>query len=312
MPNSVRERFIAKIRPFKQIEPVPKLSSVYTIFNEIWLDVRYSGITKGGYYWFFIDTYRINEWRGQRRFIECLICGDENVVIIVPDDVLLEWCSDLKPNRKGHWLLRVIPRDGELILRVTGKSPINLNDYINRYDFISQHIPRPIEARVVPSATAPPSEEVDNLILANQELQGASLHEKVIDILYQIGAWMGYTPRKTYKVRPDSPYEIDVVWLRNDLLDVAVEVQVSGNEAEAKDRLIHARRFGARKIIVVSASKSIPRLKSICRYEPDLKNWLEVWSFGKVYQMFLAGRQFFELFRPFERQEWTEEIREVL
>ena len=312
MPNSVRERFVAKIRAFKQIEPVPKVSSVYTTFNEVWLDVRYSGMTKGGYYWFFIDTYRVNEWKGQRRFIECLICGDENAVVIIPDDVLFEWCADVKPNRKGHWLLRVIPRGGELILRIPGKSAIDLKDYINRYDFISQRIPRPIETRVVPSATAAISEEVDNLILGNQDLQGDSLHEKVTDILYQIGAWMGYTPRKSYKVRPDSPYEIDVVWLRNDLLDVAVEVQVAGNEAEAKDRLIHARRFGARKIIVVSAPRSIPRLKSICRYEPDLKNWLEVWSFARVYQMFLAGRQFFELFRPFERQEWRDEIPEVL
>ena len=312
MANSVRERFIGKIRQFKEIEAVPKLSSVYTTFNEMWLDVRYSGMTKGGYYWFYVDTYRVNEWKGQRRFIECLICADENTVLMVPDDVLFKWCGNLKPNRKGHWLLRVIPRDGELILRVTGRSPINLKDYINRYDFISQRIPRPIDTGVAPSGTAPISEEVDSLILANQELQGDSLHDKVVDTLYQIGGWMGYTPRKSYKVRPESPYEIDVVWLRNDLLDVAVEVQVSGSEAEAKDRLIHARRFGARKIVVVSTPKSIPRLKSICRYEPDLKNWLEVWSFGKVYRMFLAGREFFELFRPFERQEWSEEIREVL
>lgn len=311
MTNSVRDRFIAKIRPFKQIEPVPKLSNVYTTFNEIWLDVRYSGITKGGYYWFYIDTYRVNEWKGQRRFLACLICGDENTVLMIPDDILLEWCGDVKPNRKGHWLLRVIPRNEELILRVTGRSPINLKDYINRYDFISQRIPRPIETRVPLSATARITEEVENLILTNQELQGGSLHEKVVDILYRVGGWMGYVPRKSYKVRPDSPYEVDVVWLRNDLLDVAVEVQVGGNEAEAKDRLILARRFGARKIIVVSASKSIPRLRSICRYEPDLKNWLEVWSIAKVYEMFLAGRQFFELFRPFEKQEWSEEIREI-
>ena len=92
MANSVRERFIDKIRPYKPIEPVPKLASVYTTFNEVWLDVRYSGLTKGGYFWFFIDTYRVNEWVGKRRWITCLICGDENTVAFLPDDVLLSWC----------------------------------------------------------------------------------------------------------------------------------------------------------------------------------------------------------------------------
>ena len=102
-----------------------------------------------------------------------------------------------------------------------------------------------------------------------------------------------------------------MVWLNRDLLELAVEVQVGGNETEAKDRLVHAKRFGARKIVVVSKTESVKRLKEICRYEPDLKNWLEIWSVAKVYRMYLARQQFFELFRPFEKQQWSPEIREM-
>jgi hypothetical protein len=131
-------------------------------------------------------------------------------------------------------------------------------------------------------------------------------------MIAQVGKWSGYIARKSYKVPSDSPYEIDVVWLERDLLELAVEVQVGGNETEAKDRLVHAKRFGARKIAVVSKAGSVKRLKEICRYEPDLKNWLEIWSLEKIYRMYLAGQQFFELFHPFEKQQWSAEIREVL
>ena len=126
--------------------------------------------------------------------------------------------------------------------------------------------------------------------------------DRVIDMVAQIDKWSGYVPAKSHKVPPDSPYQIDVVWLDRDLIGLAVEVQVGGNETEAKDRLVHAKRFGARKIVVVSKTESIKRLKEICRYEPDLKNWLEILSLAKVYRTYLAGQQFFELFQPFEKQ----------
>lgn len=313
MTNSVRERFIDKIRPYKPIERVPKLASVYTTFNEVWLDVRYSGLTKGGYYWFYIDTYRVNEWKGKRRWLTCLICGDESTVVFLPDDVLLSWCEGLEPNRKGHWLLRVTPKDGELLLKITADRPTyDLSEYLNRYDFISTSIPVPRVRAVTRHARRVEDADVETLVLGREELEGSSLHEKAIDMLSNIGHWNGYTPVKSFKVAPDSPYSIDIVWLRNDLLDVAIEVQVGGNAAEAKDRLIHARRFGARKVIVVSAPKSVTRLKNLCRYEPELKNWLEIWSVRNTYEMYLAGERFFSLFRPFERQQWTEEITEML
>jgi hypothetical protein len=313
MTNSVRERFIDKIRAYKAVEPVAKLASVYTTFNEVWLDVRYSGLTKGNYYWFFIDTYRVNEWREKRRWVTCLICGDENTVVFLPDDVLLSWCEGLKPNRKGHWLLRVVPKGGELVMKIAGDRPTyDLAQYLNRYDFVSKSIPPPMERPTLSPSGGAEIGDVENVILARQDLPGASLHDKVVHILAEIGQWSGYRSERSFQVAPDSPYAIDVVWLRNDLLDVAIEVQVGGNEAEAKDRLTHARRFGARKVVVVSAPKSVPRLRSLCRYEPELKHWLEIWSIKKAYEMYLAGQQFYSLFRSFERQQWTEEITQVL
>lgn len=313
MTNSVRERFIEKIKPYKPIEPVPKLASVYTTFNEVWLYVRYSSLGQNGRYWFDVDTYKIQEWKDTRRFVVCLICGDENTVVFLPDEQLLGWYEDIEPNRKGHWMVTIAVEGDKLVLKMPGSRPdYDVTEFINRYDFVSKSIPISLSKRSDITATSTrPSEDVARLIMSNVDLQGKSLHERTIDMLAQIGQWTGYTPKKSFKVPEDSPYEIDVVWLRNDILDVAIEVQVGGNETEAKDRLIHARRFGARKIVVVSIPESVSRLRSLCRYEPELKNWLQIWSVDKVYQMYIEGKEFFSLFRPFERQQWSEEITEV-
>ncbi|MFQ5791813.1 MAG: hypothetical protein ACE5JI_15175 [Acidobacteriota bacterium] len=314
MANSVRERFIQKIATLKKVERVPGVASVYTTFNEVWLYVRYASLNKLRRYWFDIDTYKIREWQKKRRFIVCFVCGDENTVVFLPDDRLLEWYEGIEPNRKGHWMVNIFPRDDRLVMKISADRPeYDLTEYLNRYDFISRSVPESLIRQMrAPLAPSQPLEQVKDQIMAHPELQGDSLHDRVCDMLAHIGRWMGYTAEKGYKVAPDSPYQLDAAWLRNDLLEVAAEVQIGGSEAEAKDRLIHARRFGARKVIVVSGPESIARLKSICRHEPELKNWLQIWGVPKLYQMYLSGHDFFELFRPFERQQWAEEVTEFL
>jgi len=210
-------------------------------------------------------------------------------------------------------MINIIPREDKLILHAAADRRFDVTEYINRYDFISKSVPLPVSKPVI--GRTHPNVALQNAIesiMSSSEIQGNSLHDRIVDMLAQLGRWTGYVPEKSYKVQPDSPYEIDVAWLDRDLLNVAIEVQVGGNETEAKDRLVLANRFGARKIIVVSGPESFNRIKSICRYEPVLKNWLELWSIPKVYQMYLNGRQFFELFRSFERQQWSEEMREFI
>ena len=310
MANSVKDAFIDRIRALKPVEPVRGVASVYSTFNEFWLYVRFSNLVKTGRFWFDVDTYKVLEWRNNRRFIVCLVCGDESNVIFVPDDKLFEWCESSTPNRKGLWLITVIPKGDELILRPPGaQASYDVSEYVNRYDFISKSIPEPVLRKITtPSPRKTDEEQIIAAIMADPSLEGASLHDRLIDILLKMGRWAGYKAEKSYKAPSDSPYELDVVWMRNDLVEVAVEVQVGGSESEAKDRLVHARRFGARKVVVVSAAPSVNRIKSICRYEPELKNWLEIWGINPLYEMYMSGGRFFDLFRPFERQQWREEI----
>lgn len=313
MTNSVADRFIAKIRGFRKVDRVRGIrASVYTTYNEVWIYVLYSGGTKQGKYWFGIDTRNVDDWRQQKSVIFCFICGDEDTVAFVPDDRLVEWFSGVEPNRKGQWMITIALKNSKLTLHASAERQFDLTPYLNRFDFISKTIPVPAQRQTIRRKATEDSSDVIDAIKSNPDLSGDSLHDRVIDMVAQIGKWSGYVPAKNHKVPPDSPYQIDVVWLDRDLIELAVEVQVGGNETEAKDRLVHAKRFGARKIVVVSKIESIKRLKEICRYEPDLKNWLEIWSLAKVYRMYLAGQQFFELFRPFEKQQWSPEIREVV
>ncbi len=312
--KDVRERFIAKIKPFKRIEPVPRMSSVYTTFNEVLLDVRYAGLMEKGYYWFFIDTHRLNQWRNKQRFVECFICGDESTVVFVPDTKIFEWYDDIEPNRKGHWFMKVEPEGERLIMKIGhGHPDMDAQDYLNRFDLISPIIPRPLpKISVAPSGSQVGFDQTKVAIMADERLTGDSLHERVIDMLSKIGEWSGYEAKKSYAAEPKSPYIIDVVWLQGDEIDVAIEVHDGGNETEAKDRLRQALRFGARKVIVVSVPNAIIRLRSISRFEAELKNWLEIWSVGRVYQMYRNGYEFYREFRPFRRRQRSDDITEYL
>jgi hypothetical protein len=310
--KDIRERFIAKIKPFKRVEPVARMSSVYTTFNEVLLDVRYSAFLANSYYLFFIDTHRLNLWRGKQRFVECCICGDENTVIFVPDDKIFEWFANIEPNRKGHWFIKVAPEDDRLFIKVGHDQPDrDAREYLNRFDLISPIIPRPIPQIVTATAIDQPAfDEVRAAILADAGLQGDSLHERVIDMVAQIGEWSGRQPKKSYTFEQGSPYVLDMVWLNGEEIDLAAEIHDGGNETEAKDRLRQALRYGARKAVIISVPQAIPRLKSVCQFEADLKQWLEIWSVPRVYRMYRNGRTFFDDFRPFRRRQRSDNISE--
>lgn len=278
------------------------------------MDVRYATLTDKNYYWFYVDTYRLNQWRGKQRFVECFICGDENTVVFVPDDKIFEWYDGIEANRKGHWFLKIVPEGERLVMKIGhGRSDIDTREYLNRYDLISPLIPRPVaKLNIASQKTQAEFEEIRSAIMADIQLNGDSLHERVIDMLAQIGDWFDYEVKKPYSVESKSPYAIDIVWLKSGELDLAMEVHDGGNETEAKDRLRQALRFGARKVIIVSIPNAVARLKNVSRFEADLKNWLEIWGIEKVYQMYGNGRKFFDDFRFFRKRQRSDDITEYV
>jgi predicted RNA-binding protein len=123
-------------------------------------------------------------------------------------------------------------------------------------------------------------------------LSTKSLHDRLAEMLEQVGSWMDYNTQTRHKITPDHSYELDVAWLSGKNPEVAIEVQISGNITEAKDRLAQARKFNYWKVIMVLRETDLKRLNSLMKFEPDLRSWMEAWSIGAVYEMYTAGEGF--------------------
>lgn len=145
----------------------------------------------------------------------------------------------------------------------------------------------------IPSITEP---EYERAIL-ELPLQSNSLHDRIGEMLEAIGSWMDYNTQTRHKITPDHAYELDVAWLSGKNPEVAIEVQISGNLTEAKDRLAQARKFNYRKVIMVLRDQDLKRLNILMKHEPELRSWMEAWSIGAIYEMYKAGEKFFKYYR---------------
>lgn len=128
-------------------------------------------------------------------------------------------------------------------------------------------------------------------------LQSNSLHDRLGEMLETIGSWMDYNTQTRHKITPDHAYELDVAWLSGKNPEVAIEIQISGNITEAKDRLAQARKFNYRKVIMVLKENDLNRLNLIMKHVPDLRSWMEAWSIRSIYEMYNAGEKFFKYYR---------------
>ena len=128
-------------------------------------------------------------------------------------------------------------------------------------------------------------------------LEADSLHDRLGEMLEQIGSWMDYNTQTRHRITPDHSYQLDVAWLSGKNPEVAIEIQISGNLTEAKDRLAQARKFNYRKTVVIIREEELKRLNGLMRFEPELRSWMEAWSIGAVYEMYIAGELFFKYYR---------------
>ncbi len=165
--------------------------------------------------------------------------------------------------------------------------------------------------RAIPGMDAPcpikakTEQEYEQAVLA-LPLQSKSLHDRLGEMLEQVGSSLDYNTQTRYRITPDHAYELDVAWLRNKNPEVAIEVQISGNLTEAKDRLAQARKFNFRKVIIVIRESEMTRLNTLMRHEPDLRSWMEAWSIGAIYEMYTASETFFNYYRRFIQASYAE------
>jgi predicted RNA-binding protein len=156
------------------------------------------------------------------------------------------------------------------------------------------------------TAADPKTEGESEKAILSLPLQSSSLHDRLGEMLEHIGTWMDYNTQTRHKITPDHAYELDVAWLSGKNPEIAIEVQVSGNLTEAKDRLAQARKFNYRKVIMILSSSDLQRLNSLMRHEPELRSWMDAWSIGAVYKMYKSGEKFFRYYKQLRESVYKE------
>jgi predicted RNA-binding protein len=239
---------------------------------------------------YFEDTSKVwtdddEMWPARRTSKPDIILDDDELIDakkLVPDLSFIE-----KPEVWGVYFqgsIKTIPEDDFLLIESEMKKVVA--ERTKHEPLKPEHEPREIR-----------SEEDYEKAIMELPLQSNSLHDRLGEMLEQIGSWMEYNTQTKHKITPDHAYELDVAWLSGKNPEVAIEVQISGNLTEAKDRLAQARKFNYRKVILVLRSSDLPRLNSLMKHEPDLRSWMEAWSIGAVYDMYQAGQKFFKYYR---------------
>lgn len=153
--------------------------------------------------------------------------------------------------------------------------------------------------------------EIEEIVIG-MPLESNTYHDRICEMLEEIGSWLDYNTHIRHKITPEHAYELDVAWLSGKNPEVAIEVQISGNLTEAKDRLAQARKFNYRKVIIVLCEKDLERLNKIMKHEPELRSWMEAWSVSAVLHMYLAGEKFYEYYRRLRESVYKEKTELVL
>lgn len=151
-------------------------------------------------------------------------------------------------------------------------------------------------------------EDIIEKISSAPELTARSIHDRLAEMIHVVGLRMGYDSVQKYKTRRDSPYEIDVAWLKSKNPQIAVEVHHGGVLGDALDRLRHARDFNFRKVVLVIVEPADHRRAlDILKFDEKLKHVIDLWSVISVYDMYASCLSFHRLYSQFEESLWKEE-----
>lgn len=159
-------------------------------------------------------------------------------------------------------------------------------------------------ATLAPVVTPP---GINREILGRSDLTSKTLHDRIAEMIHTVGILTGYDSYQRYKTRVDSPYLIDVAWLKNKNPQIAIEVHHSGVLGDALERLRHARDFNFRKLILVVVEPG-DKTNALARINLDekVKHVIDLWSVASVYQMYDSCVSFHSLYGRFEESAYRE------
>jgi len=153
----------------------------------------------------------------------------------------------------------------------------------------------------------PSEQEAMKAIMDLPGLTGKSPHDRIGEMLEEIGTRMGYNASTRQPVYPDrKQFHLDVAWLRGKNPEIAIEVQIGGKVVEAKEKLRQARSYNYRKTAIVTEEAQLEKINELFYPDHDLMKFTEAWSIVSVYRMYVSGKEFLRLFAQFEESRYQE------
>lgn len=142
--------------------------------------IRYSSASKPGRYWFaiqpdFLAPTSLKEHASPLGIHTALICGDEKNVVIIPQDVMARWMEGVYSDR-----IHMEKKGNGFFLRLSGRSLINVTDYINRFPG-------------TPPIPGIEEKETELLTLPEQQKEEFTEHTRIQWMLIQFGRAAGYS-----------------------------------------------------------------------------------------------------------------------
>lgn len=199
---------------------------------------------------------------------------------------------------KAHW--SVFFRGG--VARIPLSDFQTIKSAIEKRRVATEVVGKPVRARETKEAIA-------QIISSLPELTASSLHDRIAEMIHIVGLRMGYDSSQRYKTRPDSPYQIDIVWLRDKNPQVAVEVHHGGILGDALDRLRHARDFNFRKVVlVIVETEDHKRALGLLKFDEKLKHVIDLWSADSIFDMYSSCVAFHRLYRRFGESQYREQL----
>jgi len=159
-------------------------------------------------------------------------------------------------------------------------------------------------ATLAPVVTPP---DINREILGRSDLTSKTLHDRIAEMIHTVGILTGYDSYQRYRTRVDSPYLIDVAWLKNKNPQIAIEVHYGGVLGDALERLRHARDCNFRKLILVIVEPA-DKTHALARINLDdkLKHVTDLWSVASIYKIYESCVSFHSLYSRFEESAYRE------
>lgn len=293
--------------------------SLYRLQNGSLVWIKYSDVRRRSgrslRYWFGIPKDEFCSHPPADLFV-LFVCGSEDHVLVVPATILTELFRSVDTAVDGAWKLDIYKEQEAFVILVTGKPRRDISAYLGRYELLweegNQAKGEGEEVVTEPPGPGPEQDSIESKILGLDGVEGTTVHDRLADMVVQVGKWMGYESVRGHQVREDAPYRVDVAWLRYGAVHIAVEVQIGGDPTKARERLVLAKRFGARKCIAVADPDTANALLELFRLEGEVRHWVEIWGPGRIYDMFVSGRTFFRDCREFDRHQYRDDVPKIM